>query len=323
MIHIRRLFMLTLLFLSGCSDPTQFMVVGTLERDRIQLSAELGEPVTAIHVREGQQVTVGETLIEQDNERVNAELARLTAAADRVRRRLDELVRGPRQEAIDEARGHLSAAEAELQTARQDVQRIAPLEQQNLASREQLERARNAREQAAGQVAAARAALAALLAGTTVEQLEQARAAVREAEAAVTRQQLTVKRLVQTAPRAARVEALPFELGERPPAGAALVILQATDQAPYARVYVPAALHHQLQAGDKVRVNVDGHGEREGEVRFVAGEASYTPYFALTEHDAERLSYLVEIDLNDASELPSGIPVRMVVLPGSAETSNE
>ncbi|RUO52958.1 hemolysin secretion protein D [Pseudidiomarina halophila] len=315
--------MLIILFLTGCSDPSQFAVVGTLERDSIRVSAEFGEKVTVIHVREGQQVAVGQLLIEQDTARANTELARLQAVADRAQRRLDELVRGPRQESIDEARGHLLAAEAELDTTQNELQRIAPLEQQNLASRDQLDRARNAHRQALGKLAAARAALAALLAGTTVEQLEQARASVREAEAAINQQQLTLDRLTHAAPRAARVESLPFELGERPGMGDALVILQATDQAPYARVYVPAAVHHQLQPGDKVRVKIDGHGEREGKVRFVSSEASYTPYFALTEHDSERLSYLTEIALSDARELPSGIPVRMLMTSPSAGGQNE
>jgi len=48
-----------------------------------------------------------------------------------------------------------------------------------------------------------------------------------------------------------------------------------------------------------------------GTVRWVSTDASYTPYFALTEHDRSRLSYLAEIDLPDASSLPSGLPLEV------------
>lgn len=309
------------LLLSACDQGTEFPVVGTLERDRIELSAELAEPVNDIQVREGQLVEAGSVLLTQDARRASAELLRLEAAADRTRRRLDELLRGPRQEAIDEARARLVAAEASLGTARDELQRIEPLQQRNLASQSQLDAARNTRDQAQGAVDAARAALAALVEGTTAEELEQARAAVREAEALITTQQLTRERLTMVAPRSAVVEALPFELGETPRPGQPLVLLRANDQPPYARVYVPADLYRHFQPGQQVQVQIDGHGMYSGQVRYMASEAAFTPYFSLTEHDAGRLSYLAEIDLKGAEDLPNGIPVRLLD-PQHATTEN-
>jgi HlyD family secretion protein len=298
--------------LTGCEQGAEYPVVGTLERDRIELVAELSEPITNIHVREGQRVEAGTVLVEQDRRRAEAELTRLEAAVDRLRHRLDELLRGPRQEAIDEARARLVAAEAALATARDELRRLEPLQARNLISQSQLDTARNSRDQSQGAVDAARAALAALVEGTTADELEQARAAVREAEASSEAQRLTLERLTMSAPRAALVESLPFEPGETPRPGAPVVLLLAADQAPYARVYVPASLHHQFQPGSRVSISIDGHGERMGQVRHIAGETAFTPYFALTEHDAGRLSYLAEIDLEDAESLPSGIPVRAV-----------
>lgn len=303
---------LSALLLSACEQRTDFPVVGTLERDRIELSAEMGEPVTEIHVREGQTVVAGTVLLSQDVRRADAELLRLEAAADRSRRRLDELLRGPRQETIEEARARLVAAEAALGNARDELRRIEPLQERSLASQSQLDAAQHARDQAQGEVDAARAALAALVEGTTMEELEQARAAVREAEAIVSTQQLTRARLTMVAPRDAVVEALPFELGETPSPGQPLVLLRATDQPPYARVYVPADLYSHFHPGNQVQVQVDGQGSYSGVVRYMASEAAFTPYFALTEHDAGRLSYLAEIDLSNAEALPNGIPVRLI-----------
>jgi len=58
--------LLMVLMLAGCNDGGVYPVVGTLERDRIALAAELAEPVTVIHVQEGQHVEAGTVLIEQD-----------------------------------------------------------------------------------------------------------------------------------------------------------------------------------------------------------------------------------------------------------------
>jgi HlyD family secretion protein len=52
-------------------------------------------------------------------------------------------------------------------------------------------------------------------------------------------------------------------------------------------------------------------------VRTVSQEPTYTPYFALTERDRSRLSYVAEITLTgpEASGLPAGVPAR-VTFPG-------
>jgi HlyD family secretion protein len=52
-----------------------------------------------------------------------------------------------------------------------------------------------------------------------------------------------------------------------------------------------------------------------GTVRFVAGEASFTPYYALTQRDRGRLSYVAEVDLTDAAAqaLPVGVPLEVLL----------
>ena len=47
----------------------------------------------------------------------------------------------------------------------------------------------------------------------------------------------------------------------------------------------------------------------------MAHEAAFTPYFALTERDRGRLTYLAKIDIDDRSErLPDGVPVEVELL---------
>ena len=109
------------------------------------------------------------------------------------------------------------------------------------------------------------------------------------------------------------MDALPYELGERPPIGGVVTVLLA-DQAPYGRVYVPAAVRVHVKPGTPALVRVDGIEEPlRGRVRAVATEASFTPYFALTERDRGRLVYLAKVDLlgPEARGLPSGIPVQV------------
>ena len=94
-----------------------------------------------------------------------------------------------------------------------------------------------------------------------------------------------------------------------------LVILPGTQ--PYARIYVPADLRVQVTAGDEARIHIDGLEDvLSGRVRWIASEAAFTPYYALTERDRGRLSYVAKIDILEHRErLPDGLPAE-VDLPG-------
>jgi HlyD family secretion protein len=108
------------------------------------------------------------------------------------------------------------------------------------------------------------------------------------------------------APRSGIGDALPFEPGERPPPGAPRGGLVA-DGPPWARVHIPEPLRTRLRPGARARVRVDGYPEPfEGRLRSVSHEPAFTPYFALTQRDRSRLSYLAEVDVT--SPPPSSCP---------------
>ena len=79
-------------------------------------------------------------------------------------------------------------------------------------------------------------------------------------------------------------------------------------------MYVPEPQRAQLRAGQSLTVHVAGVAQPfTGTLRYIAGEASFTPYYALTQRDRSRLAYLAEIDLPEpaARSLPAGVPVEV------------
>ena len=66
-----------------------------------------------------------------------------------------------------------------------------------------------------------------------------------------------------------------------------------------------------MRAGSPVELRIDGLADPvTGAVRWVASEAAFTPYFALTERDRGRLTYEAKVDLDVSGErLPDGVPV--------------
>ncbi len=264
---------LTLLTLSGCSRTGPLPLVGTLERNRMDLVAEAEEPIVRIDVYEGERVQAGQVILQLDDRRQRVRLAEARAARD-------------------QARARLAAAQAMLTQARKDFIRTAVLVRRRVRSKAELDRVRAVFDSRRADVAAAEAAQT-------------------QAQAAVAGTELTLHRLTLRAPRAASVDALPFHLGERPPVHAVVAVLLDAASA-YARVYVPEPLRARVHPGMPAVIRIDdSRRSYRGTLRFISADAAFTPYYALTERDRSRLAYLAKVYFVgvDAANLPTGAPV--------------
>lgn len=298
-------------FLAGCDgDPGPVRIIGELASDRVELTAEAGEPITEILVAEGDHVSSGQVLLRQDTGRADARLAEAEAATRQAQARLDELVRGPRSELIAAARANAAGATQELVFRQSEFTRTKEVHDRKLASAETLDSARATLDAALANDELRRAQLQEVLSGTTLEELAQAEQAV--AQAAARRDLLAVDlaRHEIIAPVDGIVDSRLFELGERPSPGQAMLILLPGEQ-PHARVYVPEEQRLSIRVGGTVKIYLDGMPEAlNGRVRWVASEAMFTPYFALTERDRGHLTYAAKIDIETSGDrLPDGVPV--------------
>ena len=301
----------TAFLVSGCSEAENpHRVVGELTSDRIELTAESNEPITAIRFAEGDSVTAGQVLVEQDNTRAAAHLAQAEAVLAQMQARLDELVRGPRAERIAVGRASVEGATQELEFRESEMLRTREVHARGLASPDALDRAQVALDTAQANLKVRLAQLEELLAGTTIEELAQAEQAAKQAAAQRDSAKISLDRHTIRSPVTGIAESRLFELGERPTPGQPLMIVLGGEQ-PYARVYVPERLRVHVNAGDVATVFVDGLDTPvQGHIRWVASEAAFTPYFALTERDRGRLSYVAKIDFDNGDRrLPDGVPV--------------
>ncbi|MNV30566.1 Multidrug resistance protein MdtN [compost metagenome] len=306
-----------LLLLPGCRE-TDEAALGTLEWDRITVPASAAETIVAVHVQEGQQVLAGASLLQLEPTRTAAQLQALQADAARAGQALEELRQGPRNEDIAQARANLAAVRAQAEDAAAYYRRLQPLGRQQLVAAADVDRARAAAGNAQGVVRAAEQALLALEHGTRVEEIAQGESALQAAQAQAAGQAETLRKLDLLAPRAGRVDALPYRLGDQAPVGAPLAVLLVGDR-PYARVYLPEPMRVKVRVGQAATIALQGReGTLAGRVRSIRSDPGFTPYYALSGADAARLSWLAEIELtadNDAAamaQLPAGVPVRVV-----------
>ena len=105
---------------------------------------------------------------------------------------------------------------------------------------------------------------------------------------------------------------LPWNLGERVTMGSPPAIVLA-GKAPYARIYVPEPYRIKLKLGDKLVVHVDGlEKQLTGNLRWIATDPAFTPYYALNQEERSRLMYLAEVQLPDSeAHLPNGVPAQV------------
>jgi HlyD family secretion protein len=183
------------------------------------------------------------------------------------------------------ALAELAAGEAALAGARtadrvaaHDLERLSGLRRRRVASEQDLERAELQRDEAA--------------------------ARLREVAARLDAARKRVDDLELRAPSEGVVDQLPYEVGERVPAGAVLaVILERAD--PWVRVWVPETAAARVGPGTAAEIAIDGlAAPLPGRVLDVAREPAFTPHYALTERDRVHLVYETRVGIGSA---PAGL----------------
>lgn len=297
--------------LAGCARHATDTLPGTLERDRVELVADANESIVSLPFSEGASVKAGDVIVVQDRALTGAEVdaarAQLAGAEARVR----ELENGPLPTTIRAAAARRDSARARRDDAVRERDRLLGLVSRSLVSKSEADRQAAAADAAEAALHEAEADLRELQQGTRAEQLAQARQAADSARANLAGLETTSSRLEVRAPIDATLDALPFHVGEKPAKGATVAVLLATTT-PYARIHVPEEFRARVKAGTPATIRVDGvDRDYRGQVRFVASEAEFTPYYALTAADRSKLSFLAEVVFEDAGAgtLPSGVPV--------------
>lgn len=97
------LLVIAMIAVSACDAPPP-RAVGQLLSDRVELIAESNEPITEIGFIEGEKVSPGVVVLQQDSRRINLRIQEAQAELGRVQAILTEQLNGPRTDVIAAAR---------------------------------------------------------------------------------------------------------------------------------------------------------------------------------------------------------------------------
>ncbi|MDG6773831.1 HlyD family efflux transporter periplasmic adaptor subunit [Thiomicrorhabdus sp. ZW0627] len=317
---------LCLLLVAGCEkQDSQLTVPGFLVWDRVELINEAREPIVERPAKEGDVLKAGDLILTLDDRRATATLNKAVATRDQLAANLQELIKGSREEEIEQARQNVAKSKSRLKLAGLELKRIEKLRVKNLVSREDLDKAQAEFDIDKAQLEYDQANLSKLVSGTREEQIEQVRHQLEAAEAEVELVKINLQRLQIRAPSAGVLDSLPFQIGEQPQTGSVVAVMLVGKQ-PYARVHVPEQIRAWVKPGTLADVKVDGVDQVfKARVRSISQSADFTPYYALTKDDRSRLSYLAKIDLlaPEARELSAGVPVNVIFRHDKTDSTTE
>ena len=190
--------------------------------------------------------------------------------------------------AADSARGAAQSADARL---RQSTSALDSVENGSAAQTVKA---------AADNAAAAHAELSLVLAGTRPDQLQQARAAAKAADANVAGAAARLDETRVVAPADGVVDGLDLRPGDLVPAGAAVAQVDEFGN-PWVRIYVTQSDMQHVKVGAAVRVRSDALAGQsfDGRIETIDARAQFTPRDVQTAEDRADLAFGVKIRIAD------------------------
>lgn len=298
------------LVIPGFGTPETPHWNGYVEADYVYAAPLGGGQIATLAVHEGDVVAVGDLLFTLNDSQQRALLASADAGVAVAEANLSNLTTGSRQDEIDVVRASLAKAQSDLSLARDTSARQGKLFAQGVSTQSQLDQARATLASAEAAVRQLQAQLkVAELPARDAQQLA-AEANITVAKAAVEKAKADLADRTVLAPAAGRIEKLYFDAGEMAAAGAPVASIL-PEGALKVKFYLPEAVRQQFALGDRVAVSCDGcPAGLTATVSFFASDPQFTPPVIYSRDERQRLSFLAEATL-DGGALHPGQPVTL------------
>ena len=295
------------------------VLYGNVDQREVDLAFNDSGRIADVLVEEGDHVIKGETVARLDTSRLAPQVAQAEAQVAAQKAVVEKLQNGSRPEEIGQARANVEVAAAQAEDAQLIYQRLTTLSGtaggRSSVTQAQIDAAKATTDAAKARQDAAQQALDLAIAGPRPEDIAQAEAQLKAAEAQLDllRQQLKDADLV--APIGGIIRSRLMEPGEmataqRPVFSIAIV------EPKWVRAYVEEPDLSKIKPGMAATVTVDGlAGTRfDGQIGFISPVAEFTPRSIQTAELRTSLVYEVRIIVSDPQNvLRLGMPATVEI----------
>jgi HlyD family secretion protein len=275
---------------------------GRIEATEIDVSAKLPGRVSEIAVREGDFVSAGQVLARMQVDTLAAQreeaLAGHQEALHAVAAAKAQI--SLRRSDVVAVQAQVAQREAELDAAQRRLARSATLSQEGAASQQELDDDRARMRSAEAALAATRAQVVAAQAAVEAAQAQQtgAESRARAVQATIGRIEVEIADSALKAPRDGRVQVRVAQPGEVIGAGGRLLnLLDLSDV--YMTFFVPETAAGRIALGSEVRIVLDAAKGIviPARVSFVASQAQFTPKTVETASERQKLMFRVRAQI--------------------------
>ncbi|WP_245271780.1 biotin/lipoyl-binding protein [Rhizobium sp. IBUN] len=172
-------------FLHNRNGSGELRLYGNVDFRQVDIAFNGSERVAEVLVEEGDRIKKDQVLARLDTSRPRPQVAQAEAQAASQRANVARLKNGSRPEDIAQARANLESAKVEAANARAQYERQSSLALRAVASQRSLEMAASKSKQAEAKVEVNQKALDLLVIGPRIEDIEEAEAQLRAADANV------------------------------------------------------------------------------------------------------------------------------------------
>jgi len=289
---------------------------GYVEGETLYVAAANAGPVSTVAVRRGDRVKAGQPLFALDAAQLTAARDQAAAQVAIAQAQLRDAETGQRPQELAVYDAERAAAQAQVNQAQADYNRIAPLVAKGIYAPARLDQVKAALDTARANAAAVARRKDVGTLGARPDAVSAARSAVASARETLAAAQSRLDQISPRAPTDARVQDVFYQAGEWAAANQPVVALLADDRVRL-RFFVPEGEVARYRIGASVRFACDGCGpERAARINYVSPKPEFTPPVIYSREARQRLVFLVEAQPESGASLAPGQPVDIVPLEG-------
>ncbi len=314
--------LLTFWLMRDRGDPDVLRLYGNVDIREVELSFRQPGRMLSMAFDEGDTVTAGAVLAQLDATPYREKLAAAEAELRAAQAGRDKLRSGNRPQEIAQVQERVRQAQAASSEAERNFTRQHTLLESGASSQRTADAARTMRDQAAADMASAKAALSLVKDGFRKEDIAAGVARVAAAEAALAQTRTALADTELVAPSDGIVIARVREPGSMVASSTPVYTLSLRDPV-YVRAYVSEPDLGRIAPGVAVRVHTDSSEKvYRGQIGFISPRAEFTPKTVETTDLRTDLVYRLRVVVADADEgLRQGMPVTVDV--DTAQTADK
>ncbi len=311
---------LALLAASSCrstKDDGLIVASGHVEATEVLVSTKVAGYLERLSVDEGSLVQAGQELARLDT--TDTRLALQAAGAERALAEAELRLRlnGSRIEDVREAEAQVGRAQADLEGAQKDLDRMEGLLSVGSGTTKARDDARTRRDVAKAALDGARERERRLKAGSRPEEKDAGRARLAAAAARVAQLEQQLADAVIVSPVAGVVTEKLAEVGELAVRGTGIVVVTDLPNA-WVNAYVTEPDLARIRLGQDAQVVTDDGQTRQGRLSFVASRAEFTPKNVQTRDERVKLVYRIKVTLENADGMfKAGMPATARLQPAA------